>query len=448
MAPLFVVKDIQLSERRGPFATPFRFGAVTVHEAPQLFVKVEIEGANGRRSRGASAELMVPKWFNKDPALTAEETVEQLRTSADLARALYLGVGEPDTAFGLHARLIGLQISQCASTGIPPLAAAFGPAEIDKAVLDAVLRVEGADFFAGMRGNIAGLDARLTPDLAGEDIISFLSSRRPSPRIAIRHTIGMLDAPESIRQAASEGVRYFKIKLRGDPEKDRARLGEIAAALNGIDYRATADANEQYASIDALRRLTDMLRSEPYLRELSSRLLYIEQPVAREETWRHSMAALDSSVAFIIDEADDSYDAFPRARTLGYRGVSTKSCKGIYKSILNGARAARWNRDGGDFFISAEDLTCQAGLAVQQDTALVALHGLEHAERNGHHYVDGFAATPANEAEAFLAAHPDLYERAGNTVRLAVHEGALTTASLVTPGFASGVDPDRIGPAA
>ena len=55
---------------------------------------------------------------------------------------------------------------------------------------------------------------------------------------------------------------------------------------------------------------------------------------------------------------------------------------------------------------------------------------------------------PANEAEAFLAAHPDLYERAGNTVRLAVHEGALTTASLFTPGFASGVDPDRIGPAA
>ena len=160
--------------------------------------------------------------------------------------------------------------------------------------------------------------------------------------------------------------------------------------MNGIDYRATADANEQYASIDALRRLTDVLRSERSLRELSSRLLYIEQPVAREETWRHSMAALDSSVAFSIDEADDSDDAFPRAH-----GISTKSCKGIYKSILNGARAARWNRDGGDFFISAEDLTCQAGLAVQQDTALVALHGLEHAERNGHHYVDGFAATPA-----------------------------------------------------
>ena len=34
------------------------------------------------------------------------------------------------------------------------------------------------------------------------------------------------------------------------------------------------------------------------------------------------------------------YDAFPRARKLGYRGISSKSCKGIYKSLINGARAA------------------------------------------------------------------------------------------------------------
>ena len=37
------------------------------------------------------------------------------------------------------------------------------------------------------------------------------------------------------------------------------------------------------------------------------------------------------------------------------------------------------------------------------------LIGVTHAERNGHHYVDGFAETPAAEAQAFLAAHADLY---------------------------------------
>ena len=76
-------------------------------------------------------------------------------------------------------------------------------------------------------------------------------------------------------------------------------------------------------------------------------------------------------------------------------------------------RAAKWSATGETCFIAGEDLTCQAGLAVQQDLALGALIGVTHAERNGHHYVDGFADTPAAEAEAFLAAHPDLYFRDG-----------------------------------
>ncbi len=95
------------------------------------------------------------------------------------------------------------------------------------------------------------------------------------------------------------------------------------------------------------------------------------------------------------------YDAFPAARALGYRGISSKSCKGIYKSIVNATRAAKWSAGGERFFVTGEDLTCQAGLAVQQDLALGALIGVTHAERNGHHYVDGFADTPAAEAEAF-----------------------------------------------
>ncbi len=77
---------------------------------------------------------------------------------------------------------------------------------------------------------------------------------------------------------------------------------------------------------------------------------------------------------FIIDEADDCYDAFPAARALGYRGISSKSCKGLYKSIINATRAAKWSAGGETCFISGEDLTCQAGLAVQQDLALGALY--------------------------------------------------------------------------
>jgi hypothetical protein len=445
MSPRIAVKSIELSERRVPFRHPFRFGAVTVNEAPQIFVHVTIE-VDGQRSTGAAAELMVPKWFNKDAGLSAGDTIDQLRQSSAIARTLYLEHTTPDTAFGLHAARNGTQVAACGKAGIPPLAANFGTAEIDKAILDALLRSQRTDFFNGMRTNLAGLDARLTPDLDNSAISNFLTGRQVSQRIAVRYTIGMLDTLDSVREAIRAKYRFFKIKLCGDPEKDRVRLSELAALLGDSDYQATLDANEQYRSIGDLDTLVKALQTGTAFEALAARLLYIEQPFARENTWDFDLRSLATRVAFIIDEADDSYDAFPRAKILGYRGVSSKSCKGLYKSLLNGARAARWNKAGEDFFISAEDLTCQAGLAVQQDNALVAFHGLKHAERNGHHYVDGFANTPALEAGSFLAAHSDLYEKSDGIVRLAVHDGTISTESLAVPGFACALQPGDIGP--
>jgi hypothetical protein len=79
---------------------------------------------------------------------------------------------------------------------------------------------------------------------------------------------------------------------------------------------------------------------------------------------------------------------------------------------------------------------------VQQDLALGAFIGITHAERNGHHYVDGFGDTSAAEAQAFAAAHPDLYADAGQGVRLNIHNGELLTGSLHTTGFATPVHPD------
>ncbi len=441
MTPQLTVKSIDFAERRTPFQHPFRFGAVTVNEAPQLFVHATIE-IDGKASDGVTAELMVPKWFNKDPKLSANDTVAQLRQSVETARDLYLLKRAPDTAFALHAACYGAQVEACAKAGIPALAAAYGPAEIDKAVLDALLRATGTDFFSGMASNIAGLDARLTPDLDDKAITGFLTSRKPSPRMAVRYTIGMLDTLESIREAART-YRYFKIKFSGNPEKDRERLLDIVGALGDADYRATIDANEQYQSVAGLDAVVDAIQSEAALAAFAKRLLYIEQPFARENTWSFDLGALGKEVGFIIDEADDSYDAFPGAKTLGYRGVSTKSCKGLYKSLLNGARAAQW---GNGYFISAEDLTCQAGLAVQQDTALVAFHGITHAERNGHHYVDGFASTPIAEQRLFAAEHPGFYEQTDGKIRLKIRDGAIATQSFAVKGFACALPPTAIGP--
>jgi hypothetical protein len=450
MAPRLIVNNVALSERPVQFRTPFRFGAVTVESAPQLFVYADVEVEGYGRSIGATAELIVPKWFNKEPHLSAGETVEQLRQSVTIARDLYLSEQSFDTAFGIHAARIAKQVSRCAAAGIPALAACFGPAEIDKAIVDALLRAVGLDVFSGLRANTLGLDARLSPDLDNIEIMRFLSNREPLYGIALRHTVGLLDPMSSLEETVREtNCRYFKLKLSGDPEADRARLASIAATLDAlrVNYQVTLDANEQYADITRLETLVGALVEDAILAPLGSRLLYIEQPLPRDITWDVPLSDLCRHFAFIIDEADDSYDAFPRARALGYRGVSSKACKGLYKSLLNGARAMRWNEDVGDrSFVTAEDLTCQAGLAVQQDTALAAFLGILHAERNGHHYVNGFADAPLGEAESFLAAHPDLYEMRGGRVQLAVHDGMMAVASLAVPGFACGVRPERVGP--
>lgn len=442
MTPTLTVKDIRLTERDVPFAHPFRFGDVTVTGTAQAFIHVDIE-IDGERIEGAAAELMVPKWFDKDPTLGIDDTVNQLRASLTLARDIYLDQKKPMSAFALHASAYPRQRRAAADAGMTQLAAAFGPAEIDKAIIDALLRALGMDMFEGLARNVMGLDARLTPDLDQDAIRKVLAGGQRPEHIAVRHTVGMVDPAETLDEVVrDQGCRYFKIKLRGDPERDIARLEELAAVLGplGVDYRATLDANEQYADPAQLLTLVEGLQATPRLGEFQQRMLYIEQPLPRELTWKTPLGEVGRRVSVIIDEADDGYDAFPRALALGYRGISSKSCKGVYKSIVNTARA----RAQSGCFISAEDLTTQAGLAVQQDTALVAFLGCTHVERNGHHYGNGFDGAPRAEGEAFLAAHPDLYRERNGSIRLAVDNGLLAIGSLAVPGFACGVPPDQI----
>jgi hypothetical protein len=441
------LRDIAFFVRPVRFARPFRFGAVVINATPQLFVRVEIEIEGKGTFVGASAELLVPKWFDKRQELSPADTVDELRRSLLIARELYLSHSGLATAFGLHAACISPQVEVCAKGDIPPLAAAYGLAEIDKAILDALLRGAGVSFFDGMAQNIAGVDARLSPDLSDDDVAQFLAARKRLERVAIRHTVGLDDTVEGEGGVAdpdeNSGARYFKLKLNGDPDADAARLTRIGQELATLpySYSVTLDANEQYADLAALGTLIDRLDRDGALAPIAARLLYIEQPMPRDIT-RQSPLGVLTKRDFIIDEADDSYGAFPAARALGYRGISSKSCKGIYKSILNATRAAKWSAEGGNYFVTGEDLTCQAGLAVQQDLALGALIGVTHAERNGHHYVDGFAEAPAAEAQAFLHAHPDVYLNDHGKVRLSIHNGDLSTDTLTAPGFATSVHPD------
>ncbi len=455
----FSIREIDFFERDVRLRLPFRFGVVTLTSAPQAFVRARIALEDGKEAAGAAAEMLVPKWFDKDPALSNEQNIDQLRASLALARDAYLAAGE-NTAFGHWIDNYGPQIAIGATQGMNSLTACYGPALIDRALLDALCRALGVSFYEAICSNLPGITAPgWQADLTAFDMDDFLSQLSPSKTIAARHTVGLLDPVTAVKKKINDGLpealdeavaryghRWFKLKVGGDARADVERLVAIAAVLdrNEEPYQATLDGNEQYANAAGALELWRRIRAEPRLKRLASSIAFIEQPVNRQHALSADVSALAEEKPVIIDESDDSLEAFPRARRLGYTGVSSKTCKGLYKSLLNAARCRLWNREEGAvrYFVSGEDLTIQAGLALQQDLALVSLLGLTHVERNGHHYVNGMAALPPTEQAAFLEAHPDLYERSHGAVRLKIRDGDLQIGSLGCPGFASAAMPD------
>ena len=123
---------------------PFRFGVVTLTEAPQVFVRARIELPDGSSHWGAAAELLAPKWFDKNLALSNDLALV-------LATDAYTHPARSRTAFGHFAAHYDQQITAGAAGGLNPLVASFGPAQIDRAVLDAMCRSAGCWFYEAMR---------------------------------------------------------------------------------------------------------------------------------------------------------------------------------------------------------------------------------------------------------------------------------------------------------
>ncbi|MBY5398813.1 mandelate racemase [Rhizobium leguminosarum] len=453
-APRIRVIEIDAFERDISLRLPFRFGAATLEKAPQAFLRVRVEDEEGRTALGAAAEMMVPKWFDKNPAFTPAQNVDQLRTSIGTAAAASLEPSAPATLFAAAQRNETETVRRLPGN---PLAACFGPSLIARAVLDAYCRLAGISFFEAVRRNLVGIGGPMLPDDIDVDAaLAVLSNLRPAGAISARHTIGLVDPisegdvvhpvgdglPESLEAViARYGNRWFKIKLSGALDADIDRLTRIAAVLDRLsDYRVTVDGNEQFGAADQLAALLAQIEATPRLARLRAAIAFVEQPFARAITMETPLGDLAAQLPFLIDESDDGDAAFAGARRLGYTGVSSKTCKGIYRSLMKAIRIRTGSVPG--LFLSGEDLTCQAGLAVQQDLALVSLLGLSHVERNGHHYVAGMQGAPQAEKARFAAAHPDLYEQGGDGPLLSIRDGRIAIASLGAVGYASGALPD------
>jgi len=447
---------------------PFRYGIVTLTRFPVLHVAVEVEAADGRRTRGYAGDNLAPKWFDKDPAKSFQDNVKDELGAIRIAHQAYLDAAKvPRSIFQIWLDAFAECRRAGPSLNLNPLTVAFGSSFFERALADAAARLAGADAVSLLRHDLLEIrPAAVHRELEQDDLVRWTKGTPPQT-LAVRHTVGLLDPitaddvpadgwlhdglPQTLEECIrTYGLRYFKVKVGGKLDEDLARLTAVAATLDRLisePYVVSLDGNEQYKALGDFAALLERMGRTSVLSRFRKSIAFVEQPLDRAVALDRGVTEglAEISLPFVIDESDGELDSFKTAVKLGYRGVSTKNCKGIFKSFLNRTLVDRWNRrrkPGNFLFMTAEDLTTLAVIPLQQDLATVRALGITHVERNGHHYVRGLAHCSPRERYQATRLHRDLYRGDDGEAWLRIEAGFVRVGSLNMPGYGGAVEPD------
>lgn len=431
----FTLSPFEFFVRHTRTRFPFQYGIASMTEVPHLFVRTRV-AVGHESSFGLASEGLPPKWFTKNPATTFEQDLpDMLGVIGHAARLAERIAQAPVSFFDFWRELYRQQSDWANARQLAPLLANLGVSLIERAMLDGWCRLAGEPLHRLVAANRLGLRlGEIHPELGDRPPRDLLPAA-PLASGFVRHTIGLGDAlwpadipagervddglPQDLEASIREyGLRYFKVKLFADPARDLNRLRELNRLLmreTGGEFFVTLDGNENFKSFEVFRAFWESAAADPTLRELWRRILIVEQPVHRDRALSDetgdALRAWPDRPPLIIDESDGDLGDLPRALVLGYAGTSHKNCKGIVKGIANACLLEQCRRDGRQVVLTGEDLCNLGPVALLQDLALMALLGIEHVERNGHHYYRGLSLWPEDWQSTVLAAHGDLYER-------------------------------------
>jgi hypothetical protein len=463
------VHDVTLTVLNMRTRMPFRYGIATLTTVPHLFVRAEME-VDGQRCIGISSEGLAPKWFTKIPEQSFRDELADMLHVIESAAGYAQQVGDAPSVFDLWQQVYAEQLNWATFVNYPPLLWSFGVSLIERAVIEGFCRAKKTTFAAAVRSNALGVRLGELHSELGDFEPAQLLPPQPVRSMYLRHTVGLADPltdaditvedragdglPQSLEAAiAAYGLRYFKIKLGGDPEKDVERLTRIAALLPP-DAKFTLDGNEFYKEVEPFEQTWERLRSEPALAEFMRGLLFIEQPMHRDVALsadvEDELSDWDDRPAMIIDESDALIGSAKEAIDSGYAGTSHKNCKGVIKGLANACLLEHRRRTEPErtLILSGEDLCSVGPVAMIMDLAAVATFGLEHVERNGHHYFRGLSMYPAGVQEQVLERHGDLYEKhttGGESFpTLKIRDGRIDIGSVVDAPFGVAIDLDPV----
>lgn len=458
--PAFRLREASVFSRQVHTRMPFGFGRASMTQMPVLHLRLSVEAEDGKVLTGVSASGLPPLWFDKGASKTHADNIQDLSVSLRLALEHYLSF-DPAPVYALHRVAEPTIRTQAAAKGLNDLTAGFGIALVDLALIDAACKHAGQTFHQALKHNLLGF---------GEDLAPLLPPA-PLEKIALRHTVGLFDPitagdvanpigdglPETLEDVVrQQNVRYFKIKISGDAVASRDRLRRIASVLDSQagDYRVNLDGNEQFTDMAGFAAFMRDSWTDPALKNLWQRTLWLEQPVAREAALEESVAGplkeVDALKPVIIDESDGSDEAVDTALRLGYKGISAKNCKGIFRTLHSYRRTKALERRNGHgpvvvskAILSSEDLSNVPIVPLHQDFCVAAALGIPHSERNGHHYVVGFQFLSEKERAAAQSEYPSLYRTRENGLPVVrIEDGFIPVGDINRSGFGTVTEPD------
>ncbi|WP_436927503.1 hypothetical protein [Halosimplex amylolyticum] len=456
------VESTQIAVKNVQTRMPFAFGSVTIQALPHIFVELSVR-VDGNKEVGIASDHAMPKWFRKDPEKSVTDDIEDILKVVEHACEAASEISTK-TAFSFWRRVHAEQTTWAEREGIPPLLANFGVTFVERAVIDGVCRHENTTFAKAVRKNKLGIKpGRVYSETEGMELREVLPDN-PRRSIAVRHTVGMEDPltendivdpindglPETLKEYIRvDGVRYVKCKLGGDPDADFNRLEQIARVLDDTldHYGVTLDANEQYHAISDLEELWSQMAAQPALQTFVDNIICIEQPLDRDlalSVEAGEMLGNWDGPPIIVDEADGEVDSLKTALDLGYDGTSVKSCKGVFKGLVNACLVDyRSTTDNRPYLLTGEDLTTIGPVSLEEDLALMATMGFSHIERNGHHYIRGADILSSRLEDQLIENHGGLYHRheRGFTA-LDIDDGDLRLDSVVEAPYGRKIDFD------
>ena len=462
----YQIESIDLFVRETqPGRIAFKLGAAAAVERrtnPLVHARTVIRDSDGKRTWGTAGDRLSVRWLDKRPGRSRGLKVRQLVELIEYGRELYLERQTFETPFEMWQLCLPQIMAKGRQRSQEDLTSSFASALIERSLVDAYSRAHSKPTYQMVRDNELGIDAgSVHAELQDVDLGSLVATR-PRTQISIRHTVGPADvlSPDDLRRADRigdglpetlvenidrYGLRFFKVKISGDVAADLNRLEQVWRWLpKEPETTVTLDANEAYADLRSFQQLVDALRSR--LPGLFDHLAYIEQPLLRALTLDPAtgpmIRKINAAKLLLIDEADGTLDAYRRAHAIGYSGTSHKNCKGFFKSLLNLALVARYEQLGHFAFLSGEDLQNLPIVPLHQDYVTVAILGLTHCERNGHHLNFGLSMLSSKDKASVAKHHTDMYERRGDEWFLRIRDGQVETGSLHGPGFGVVDEPD------